>query len=145
MVTTIKIKILSIKPAGCHLLIKAAVNGKTANLLIDTGASQTVFDVNRMNKFTTQKAFNKNENLSSGLGTSSMQSHDFKIKEFKLGELVLKNYNVLLLDLAHVNKTYMSLKLKPIDGVLGGDILKKYSALINYKSKAMQFSFKKTK
>lgn len=145
MVTTIKIKILSIKPAGCHLLIKAAVNGKTANLLIDTGASQTIFDVNRMNRFTKQKAFNKNENLSSGIGTSSMQSHDFKIKEFQIGGLVLKNYNALLLDLTHVNKTYSSLKLKPIDGVLGGDILKKYSAIINYKSKAMQLSFKKTK
>ena len=145
MITTIKIKILSIKPAGCHLLIQAAVNGKRANLLIDTGASQTVFDVNRIKKFTKQKEFSKNGNLSSGLGTSSMQSHDFKIKEFELGGLVLKNYNALLLDLAHVNKTYLSLKLKPIDGVLGGDILKKYLAVINYKSKAMQLSYKKTK
>ena len=91
-------------------MIKVTKNEKKASLLIDIGASQTVFDVNRINKFTKQKTFDKNGNLSSGLVTSSMQSHNCKIKKIVMAGLTLKNYNILLLDLSHVNKTYRILK-----------------------------------
>ena len=38
----------------------------------------------------------------------------------------IKNYQTVLLDLSHVNNSYSQIKIKPIDGVLGSDILHKY-------------------
>ena len=44
MKTTIPFKIIKIDDEGFHLLIKVYINKKVAHLLIDTGASKSVFD-----------------------------------------------------------------------------------------------------
>ena len=44
MITNVPIEILPIEDDGFHLMLKAKINGKKANLIIDTGASRTVFD-----------------------------------------------------------------------------------------------------
>lgn len=48
--------------------------------------------------------------------------------------MLIENFEAVLLDLAHVNESYEKLGLTPIDGVLGGDVLYKYNAAINYKN-----------
>lgn len=128
----LKIKLLNIENDGYHLLIKTKINGKVANLLIDTGASRTVFDLNRMDKFINKKDLKKNEQLSTGLGTSSMVSHVSEIKKLDLGGLIIANYDGIFIDLSHVNKSYENIKLKPIDGVIGSDILLQFKAVVNY-------------
>ncbi len=128
----LKIKLLNIENDGYHLLIKAKINGKVANLLIDTGASRTVFDLNRMDKFINKKDLKKNDQLSSGLGTNSMVSHVSEIKKLDLNGLIIANYDGIFIDLSHVNKSYENIKLKPIDGVIGSDILLQFKAVVNY-------------
>lgn len=44
MITTIPLQILPIENDGFHLMIVVKINRKNANLIIDTGASRTVFD-----------------------------------------------------------------------------------------------------
>ncbi|OQA10334.1 MAG: hypothetical protein BWY67_01178 [Bacteroidetes bacterium ADurb.Bin397] len=44
---------------------------------------------------------------------------------------------MVLLDLSHVNQSYEILKLKPVDGVIGGDLLKRYEAIIDYSKKTL--------
>lgn len=128
----LKIKLLNIENDGYHLLIKAKINGKVANLLIDTGASRTVFDLNRMDKFINKKDLQKNDQLSTGLGTNSMVSHVSEIKKLDLNGLIIANYDGIFIDLSHVNKSYENIKLKPIDGVIGSDILLQFKAVVNY-------------
>ena len=79
-----------------------------------------------------KKKFHKNDGLSVGLGTSRMKSHFVELEKFNIGEFVIENYKTVLLDLKIINKSYAMLGLSPIDGVLGGDILKKFNAKINY-------------
>lgn len=134
---TIKLKLIRIDRNGCHLSLMGKINGKKAHLIIDTGASQTVFDKNRIAKFIGHDVFEKVESLSSGLGTNTMESHLVKVPGFKIGDLEMKNEKMILLDLAHVNQSYEIMKLKPIDGVVGGDILKKYKAKIDYDKKIL--------
>jgi len=133
----IKLKLIHIDRNGCHLSLIGKINGKKAHLIIDTGASQTVFDKNRIAMFLGHEMFEKVESLSSGLGTSTMESHLVKIPGFKIGDLEFKNEKMILLDLTHVNQSYEMMKLKPIDGVVGGDILKKYKAKIDYGKKEL--------
>ena len=137
----IPLRLIDIEDSGIHIAVSGFVNGNLANILIDTGASQTVFDKNRIHLFSDQQEFEKTEKLSKGLGTDSMEGFKFSIKQFILGELVLVDYDVVCLDLSHVNRSYEELGLTPIDMVLGGDFLKKYAASIRYRSQELWLRF----
>lgn len=135
--TILPIHILSIEDDGYHLMINARINRKKAWMLIDTGASKTVFDKDRIRKFTDEKEFEPNDKLSTGLGTNSMRTHSVTIHEIQLGEIKLQNFKAILLDLTHVNESYEKMKLPVIDGVLGSDLLIQYQAVIDYKSEEL--------
>lgn len=133
---SIPIKILKLE-GGFHLLINIRVNGKPARLLIDTGASHTVFDKGQILNFLKKEKFEKHDKLSTGLGTSDMKSHLAVIDKISLGKKEISNYKTVVIDLSHVNVAYKHVKQKPIDGVLGSDILKKYKAVIDYGNKKL--------
>ena len=116
---------------------------KVANVIVDTGASKSVFDKTRIEKYVADKTFEKHDSLSSGLGTNTMTSELVTIKKLKIGELEIDNYKTILLDLSHVNNSYEQIGLKYIDGVLGSDILLKYNAVIDYKKKILKLKFSK--
>ena len=143
MITTIPFKILEIDIEGYHLMIKLHINRKVANVIIDTGASKTVFDKTRIEKYVNHKSFDENDKLSSGLGTNTMTSQTTTIKKLKIGELEIADYKTVLLDLSHVNESYSQVGLQAVDGVLGCDILVKYNAVIDYEKKIMKLKFKK--
>ncbi|MFA8299317.1 MAG: retropepsin-like aspartic protease [Hyphomicrobiales bacterium] len=133
---------ISIQEDGIHLMVKGEINGTTATFLVDTGASRTVFDVNRISKFVCieETEFEDNENLSAGLGTNSMVSQITTVKELKFGDLHIEDYDVVLLDLNHVNQSYEQLELDGIDGVLGSDLMDDYNAVVSYRESYMEFS-----
>ena len=145
MTTIIPFKVLDIAGEGFHLLIKILINKKVAKVIIDTGASKTVFDKKRIKKFVEKKTFEKHDSLSTGLGTNTMTSELVSVKKIKIGELEIVNYKTILLDLSHVNHSYEQIKLKPVDGVLGSDLLLKYSAVIDYDKKILKLKFPKKK
>jgi predicted aspartyl protease len=135
--TKITLKVLSIEGDGYHLYINAKINGHKAHSLVDTGASKTVFDKNRIVNFSTENKLVELDRLSTGLGTDSMRGHMIDIDEISLGTIKVKNYQGLALDLSHVNASYDKLGLEPIDGVLGSDILHEYNAIIDYKNQEL--------
>jgi hypothetical protein len=128
----VPLKKLGIEHSGTHLIIKAKVNRKAAVLVVDTGASQTVLDKNRIHRFVKEKSFKKHDALSSGLGTKTMESHIVTIDQMEFGNLKISKRIFILLDLSHVNESYSEIGLKKIDGVLGGDILGLFNAVIDY-------------
>lgn len=99
MITEIPIRLLSIENDGFHLLIKIYINEKLANVLVDTGASKTIFDTNRIKHFVGNTRFDLNDKLSAGLGTNSMKSHKVILKKLTIGDLKLQNYQTVLIDL----------------------------------------------
>lgn len=143
MITTMPLQILPIENDGFHLMIVAKINRKKANLIVDTGASRTVFDEVLIKKFLPDdyNKFEINEKLSTGLGTNSMKSHAFELKSLKLGDLKIKNYMAVILDLANINQSYSMLNLPEIHGVIGGDLLQKYKAVIQYKNKLLKLYY----
>ena len=135
----IPIKLLKLD-SGFHLLISLHINGKPARVLIDTGASQTVFDKIQIKNFLKEEKFESHDKLSTGLGTNDMKSHLVVIDKMKIGKTEIKNYKTVVIDLSHVNVAYRQMKQKPIDGVLGSDILKKHKAVIDYGKKKLILS-----
>ncbi len=140
MRVAIPLRKIIIPPNGVHLVVAAFINGQLANLLLDTGASQTVMDHNRMALFTTDTVFESSGQLSKGLGTDGMEGHRFTILQFILGDLVLDDFEVTLLDLSHVNSSYFELDIPSIDMVLGGDVLQDYAAVLDYGSQQLILS-----
>ncbi len=138
MTELIPLKFLAIEGDGIHLLLAVKINGRKARMLVDTGASRTVFDINRIKKFTGKKKFDKNKQLSTGLGTNSMQSHNTVLKKLEIGKIKIENFEAILLDLKHVNESYESIGLGNIDGVLGGEILVGFKAVIDYGKKQLK-------
>ena len=145
MTTLVPFKILDIGGDGFHLMLKLYINKKVAHVIIDTGASKSVFDKTRIEKYVAAKTFEKHDSLSSGLGTNTMTSELVTIKKLKIGDLEISDYKTILLDLSHVNNSYEQIGLKQVDGVLGSDIFLKYNAVIDYEKKILKLKFTKSK
>lgn len=138
MISKIPFTFIKIEDRGFHLLINVLINNKNANLLIDTGASKTVFDLNRIQPFLNNSDLTDNEMLSTGLGTNTLTSKSTKLESFKIGEFEINNYPCIIIDMNHINETYQSIGLEPFDGVLGSDILYKFKAAIDFKTKTLK-------
>lgn len=141
MKTTIPIEIFPIEDDGYHLKIAIAVNGKMANMIVDTGASRTVFDATRIAQFVVNETIEEHDRLSTGLGTNTMESKKVVLNKVEIGAVAITNYQAAVLDLSHVNQSYEKLSLAPVDGVLGSDILVDYRALIDYQKKELRLLF----
>jgi hypothetical protein len=145
MISTIPFKVLNIDNEGFHLLIKLRINRKIAKLIIDTGASKTVFDKGRIEQFVPERNFDVHDKMSSGLGTNTMQSQTTRIKKMTIGDIEILDYKAVLLDLSHVNQSYQQIGLPAVDGVLGSDILLEYHAVIDYEKKLLKLKYSKRK
>ena len=131
-----------IPPVGLHIHIKIFLNNKVARFVVDTGASQTVIDKNRAEHFIPGGIHRKLDALTAGIGTNTLESQAVIIKNIRIGELKIKNYELILLDLQHVNESYKTMGFKKIDGIFGSELLDKYSAVIDFKKAQLKFSWK---
>ena len=138
----IPINIISIEGDGFHLIAEGLINGKSARFVVDTGASRTVFDKERILAYIDNPEFNEKEGLSAGIGGTDISSFIFKLEELSFGELSVKDYQAVAMDLSNVNNSYAMLNIPPVDGVLGGDLLYKHKAVISYKLKKMRLTSK---
>ena len=140
MMTTIPLTILPIENDGYHLLLTIHVNDKPANLILDTGASRTVFDETSIVDFIGHDNLEEHDRLSSGLGTNTMTSKKVLIDKLKLGDIEILSYEATILDLTHVNQSYQKLDLPIVSCILGGDILHNFNAKIDYEAKTLLLS-----
>lgn len=138
----IPINIINIEGDGFHLIAEGMINNKPARFVVDTGASRTVFDKDRILNYIDNPEFNEKEGISAGIGGTDISSFIFNIEELSFGNLEINDYQAVAMDLSNVNNSYAMLKLPPVDGVLGGDLMKKYQAVINYKLKKMRLTTK---
>jgi predicted aspartyl protease len=135
--TVLHIEMITIEDDGLHLIVETEVNDLKCRLLIDTGASRTVFDRTRIFNYVDEVELEDHEKLSTGLGTDSMPTSSTTLKHFKIGGIKIKNFHAILLDLSHVNSSYEKMGFSPIDGVLGSDVMNKYRAVIDYKKRRL--------
>lgn len=128
----IKLKLIELEADGCHLLLEAKIGQEKLRLVVDTGASKTALDADWLRAILPGLDFEKQEQASAGLGTTTMESALAVLPELKLGKLKLRHFSVAVLDLSHIRESYRQLGLGELHGVLGGDILQLYQARIDY-------------
>ena len=133
--TIIPLQIIDMQEDGYHPLISITLFGKPFTLVLDTGASKTAFD---QTMFEAEgQEFILSDRLSTGLGTNSMTSSTAVIRDLYIGNLLIEELEVAVLDLSTINIAYAQLGHPEVLGVLGGDILMKYKAVINYGKKQL--------
>ena len=131
---TVPLTLLNLQDDGFHVLLEVIVFGKQFNAVLDTGASKTVFDKSTVEKYLhADMALQHTDMLSTGLGTTTMQSFILDVPDLQIGKLHLRHHEVAVLDLSSINFAYQQLDIDPVIGVIGGDILVKYGGIINYR------------
>ena len=137
MKTTLPIDIVTLgEDNSYHLFVSGVINGQKYDLLIDTGASHTIFDATLIPEMPANERID-HEIQSAGIHAGELKSSLGHIKKFKLGDLKRVNWTVVLIDLTHVNDLYRKFTSKRVAGLIGSDFLLMHKAIIDYKKREL--------
>lgn len=132
----VPLKLINLQDDGFHLLVEIVVFGESHWAVLDTGASRSVFDKTLLEKNIAAddiEAVNTaDENVATTLFSTSTTAVA-TLPKLKIGKLKLKKYQAVGLDLQSVNEAYEHLGHPLVAGIIGGDILIRYKAKIDYK------------
>ena len=112
-----------------HLLIKGTINGVKGNFILDTGASNSCVGFESVDRFLLNAQFS--ETKAAGAGAVGMETQLAKNNEIQLGRWK-KKFHLIVFDMCHVNQALIQYKTKPVDGIIGADVLLKGKAIIDY-------------
>jgi len=123
-----------------HFKIICKINGIRGTFILDTGASTTFIDLKQEDKFklTTQPSVIK----ASGAGPDKIDTFLSKNNTIKIGKWVKTRFPIALIDLSYVNNAFDSINTTPVHGIIGADVLKKGSAVIDYEKKYLYLKHK---
>lgn len=145
MIVKLPVEVLTMDRKGCHLMVWIEVNGIKSAMIIDTGASNTVFDKNSFYLLAPDEKTDKIDAVSTAVGSNNLETHTANISVLGFGEHQLKNYKAVLLDLSNINNAFSTVGLPPVNGILGGDLLMKLRASIDYGNKILKLRIRKQK
>lgn len=128
----IPLEVVDLNGNGFHVLVKVTVFKKSFKLVLDTGASKTAFDKTLLLELIHENELKNSGHLTTGLGTNDMESFTTAISNLYVGKFHIPILEVAVLDLSAINIAYEKLAIAPVLGVLGGDVLMEYNAVIDY-------------
>ena len=145
MTISIPLQIIDLHDDGFHPLLEITLFGKAFIMVLDTGASKTAFDRTALFEANETTDILASDRLSTGLGTSSMESFTAIISGMFIGDLRIADFEVAVLDLSTINIAYSQMGHPQVLGVLGGDILMKYKAVIDHGKQVMKLKKPRSK
>ncbi|MEN3323528.1 retropepsin-like aspartic protease [Mariniflexile soesokkakense] len=116
-----------------HFEIKATLNGIKGRFILDTGASNSCVGFEAVDTFNLK--VKDSTILAAGAGAINMETKMSKKNKVKIGKWETNKVVLVLFNLTHVNTALINHKSKPVDGIIGADILKKSNAIIDYEKK----------
>lgn len=113
-----------------HLLIKAKINGVTGNFILDTGASNSCVGFESIELFNLKAG--KSKTKAAGAGATGMFTQIAKNNSLKIGRWKTEDFHLIIFDMSHVNDALKQYKAKPVQGIIGADVLLEGKAIIDY-------------
>jgi hypothetical protein len=113
-----------------HLLIKASINGVNGNFILDTGASNSCIGFDSIDKFKVVAKDTKTK--ASGAGATGMDALLAENNTLQMSRWKCRDFTLIIFDLSHVNTALREYSAKPVDGIIGADVLLKGQAIIDY-------------
>lgn len=133
----IKFQVVDLEPENCHIVVKAKIDGHPLNIVLDTGASHSCFDLSFIQNLKPDINMEDNDGLNVGVGASDFESKLSTIHNLKLGRFLLPDYDVVLLDMSNINNAYEAMKKPLVHGIIGSDFFVRYRAVIDYDQKTL--------
>ena len=116
-----------------HLVADSLVNGVSAKLIIDTGASNSCIDSNSVEKFKI-KIENYDEQASSAT-EKIKKMYISKENSIDIVGFSIENLKLFVFDMNHINETLKENESIKIHGIMGNDIMSKHEAIICFSEK----------
>jgi hypothetical protein len=137
-IITVPITLISMGEEAFHLLVPINIFNKKRLAVVDTGASRTIFD-KRILEENLELAASSEEHQITTIFSSSSAIQGI-IPKFKIGKLIIKDYDAFGLDLDSVNESYKQMGHPRIDAVIGGDIFVQFQSEISYSRLELTFT-----
>ncbi|WP_162054226.1 retropepsin-like aspartic protease [Pontibacter pamirensis] len=118
------------KMSSGHLQMQVYLNGVRGNFILDTGAGATILEEKRKSAFHLKSRKSNKQVTGTGGGTMGMQLSTGN--KMQIGQLEINNSSIYLINLDHVNKAFLDMKLEEVDGIIGADILSAKRGVIDY-------------
>ena len=113
-----------------HIVVHARINGEDVVLIVDTGASRTCIAESCADRLGLRSGrVEKAVSLALPKKTKALS----KLESLEIGSLHLTNLETWLVDFSYINMIVQMKGEEFCDGVLGSDILKRTSAVIDYR------------
>jgi hypothetical protein len=135
MENIVPFELVELETGTYHILVKAEFGGENDGWwVIDTGASKSVIDQNRVELY----RHDDTSGISAkGLGKDVVETGSGIIPEIRFKGISYGTLNVATVDLFHINSEYSKFSDKRIIGLLGSDFLLKNNATISYGEKLL--------
>lgn len=130
---SIPIQLVELEQENFHILIETTFGDQhSVKWAIDTGASKTVFDINRKEYYELAQ-IQPEEIQSAGISESQIETKAGQLNTMLLADMEFTDIEVALIDLQHVNNLYQQFTDETLVGLIGSDFLVKHQAIIDYK------------
>ncbi len=130
----IKLVLFELDGGGKHIAVRSLINGCKSVLLIDTGASNSIFDIENKAFKETKFSEVKGSGSGSGFNAEIPELSSGVVNTLNIGRLKIENQEAIFTSMEHINLLYKSLKLPIIAGILGSDFLVKYKAILDFET-----------
>ena len=101
--------------------------------ILDTGASNSCVDFDTATMF--KLNVKESDVKAAGAGATDMKTQTSKENKFTIGKWKKEKVVLVLFSLTHVNTALTNHNSRPVDGIIGADLLKKGKAIIDYQKK----------
>jgi hypothetical protein len=113
-----------------HFAITTKINGVKGRFILDTGASNTCVSFDKIEFF--KLVSEESEIKAAGAGATNMETLISTKNRIEIGKWKKKKLKIVLFDLVHVNEALTSHNARPVDGIIGADVLGRAKAVIDY-------------
>jgi hypothetical protein len=123
-------------PTG-HFSVGGTADTVSLDMIVDTGASHTMIDVQRASRF--DLATEDRGGRATGIGGPSQRVRSGNLGNVAIGPVRFDSLRVTVLDLSQVNGVLRGLGNRPVDGIIGADLLMSQQAVIDYGTLTLYF------
>jgi len=118
-----------------HLLLPASINGVRGKFILDTGASSSCIGFDDLAHF--GLVASESSVKATGAGASNLATQLSHDNILKIGRWKMENLHLVVFDLSHVNQALTEHGTRPVNGIIGADVLLKGCAVIDYGARCL--------
>lgn len=118
-----------------HVFTYIKISRKKLRMIVDTGASQSIIAKHIQKKYSLKTYHNIQHISAIGVAPANLKFHVVIIPKLMINDMHIHNFPCLCMSFEHINKTYKTIGEKPVDGIIGMDILSLFNARILFDEK----------